>query len=121
MTLFHPEEDEEEDEDDLLRRTGDLVASSDRLPSGALRVSSRRRARFLSARHHPIRAQSCDAFVSSQMKKCLHANAARPSDDGLTTVQFHPSAQVVMTAGLDQSVSLFQVCRRAGVPGRRVT
>ncbi|XP_029692784.1 U3 small nucleolar RNA-associated protein 18 homolog isoform X2 [Takifugu rubripes] len=73
-------EDEEEDEDDLLRRTGDLVASSDRLPSGALR-----------------------------MKKCLHANAARPSDDGLTTVQFHPSAQVVMTAGLDQSVSLFQV------------
>lgn len=45
----------------------------------------------------------------SQMKKCLHANSARPSEDRLTTVQFHPSAQVVMTAGLDQSVSLFQV------------
>lgn len=45
LMLFHPEEDEEEDEDDeLLRRTGDLVASSDRLPSGVLRVSSRRRA-----------------------------------------------------------------------------
>uniref|UniRef100_A0A7N8X059 U3 small nucleolar RNA-associated protein 18 homolog n=1 Tax=Mastacembelus armatus TaxID=205130 RepID=A0A7N8X059_9TELE len=44
-----------------------------------------------------------------QMKKCLHANSARPSEDRLTTVQFHPSAQVVMTAGLDQSVSLFQV------------
>ncbi|GLD73150.1 U3 small nucleolar RNA-associated protein 18 homolog, partial [Lates japonicus] len=43
------------------------------------------------------------------MKKCLHANSARPSDDRLTTVQFHPSAQVVMTAGLDQSLSLFQV------------
>ena len=43
------------------------------------------------------------------MKKCLPANSARPSEDRLTTVQFHPSAQVVMTAGLDQSVSLFQV------------
>uniref|UniRef100_A0A8D3EAL1 U3 small nucleolar RNA-associated protein 18 homolog n=1 Tax=Scophthalmus maximus TaxID=52904 RepID=A0A8D3EAL1_SCOMX len=72
--------DGEEEEDDLLRRTGNFVVSSDRLPSGILR-----------------------------MKKCLHANTARPSDDRLTTVQFHPSAQVVMTAGLDQSVSLFQV------------
>uniref|UniRef100_A0A3Q2VT14 UTP18 small subunit processome component n=1 Tax=Haplochromis burtoni TaxID=8153 RepID=A0A3Q2VT14_HAPBU len=44
-----------------------------------------------------------------QVKKCLHANSTRPSEDRLTTVQFHPSAQVVMTAGLDQSVSLFQV------------
>lgn len=75
------DEDEDEDEDDeLLRRTGNFVASSDRLPSGVLRI-----------------------------KKCLHANAARPSEDRLTSVQFHPSAQVVMTAGLDQSVSLFQV------------
>ncbi|XP_040917793.1 U3 small nucleolar RNA-associated protein 18 homolog isoform X2 [Toxotes jaculatrix] len=74
------EEEEEEEEDDLLRRTGNFVASSDSLPSGILR-----------------------------MKKCLHANSARPSEDRLTTIQFHPSAQVVMTAGLDQSVSLFQV------------
>ncbi|XP_050929864.1 U3 small nucleolar RNA-associated protein 18 homolog isoform X2 [Lates calcarifer] len=74
------EDDDEEEEDDLLRRTGNFVASSERLPSGVLR-----------------------------MKKCLHANSARPSDDRLTTVQFHPSAQVVMTAGLDQSLSLFQV------------
>ncbi|XP_051275949.1 U3 small nucleolar RNA-associated protein 18 homolog isoform X2 [Dicentrarchus labrax] len=74
------EDDEDDEDDDLLRRTGNFVASSDSLPSGILR-----------------------------MKKCLHANAARPSEDRLTTVQFHPSAQVVMTAGLDQSVSLFQV------------
>ncbi|XP_071320771.1 U3 small nucleolar RNA-associated protein 18 homolog [Trachinotus anak] len=74
------EEEEEEEEDDLLRRTGNFVASSDSLPSGVLR-----------------------------MKKCLHANSARPSEDRLTSVQFHPSAQVVMTASLDQSVSLFQV------------
>lgn len=74
------DEEEEEDEDDLLRRTGNFVGSSDGLPGGILR-----------------------------MKKCLHANGARPSEDRLTTVQFHPSAQVVMTAGLDRSVSLFQV------------
>ncbi|KAK2833936.1 hypothetical protein Q5P01_017825 [Channa striata] len=74
------DEEEEEDEDNLLRRTGNFVASSDSLPSGILR-----------------------------MKKCLHANSARPSEDRLTTVQFHPSAQVIMTAGLDQSISLFQV------------
>uniref|UniRef100_A0A3B4YXY7 U3 small nucleolar RNA-associated protein 18 homolog n=1 Tax=Seriola lalandi dorsalis TaxID=1841481 RepID=A0A3B4YXY7_SERLL len=74
------DENEEEEEDDLLRRTGNFVAFSDTLPSGIVR-----------------------------MKKCLHANSARPSEDRLTTVQFHPSAQVVMTAGLDQSVSLFQV------------
>nr|XP_057906182.1 U3 small nucleolar RNA-associated protein 18 homolog [Doryrhamphus excisus] len=75
------EEEEEEDEgDDLLRRTGTLVASSDTLPGGIVR-----------------------------MKTCLHANAARPSTSKLTTVQFHPTAQVVLTAGLDCSLSLFQV------------
>ncbi|RVE70045.1 hypothetical protein OJAV_G00084250 [Oryzias javanicus] len=75
-----PEEEEEEEEEDLLRKTGNLVASSESLPSGVLK-----------------------------MKKCLHANSARPSEDRLTAVQFHPSAQVVMTAGLDRSISLFQV------------
>nr|XP_061805630.1 U3 small nucleolar RNA-associated protein 18 homolog [Nerophis lumbriciformis] len=74
------DDDDEEEADDLLRRTGNLVASSDELSSGILR-----------------------------MKRCLHANAARPSSDGLTSVQFHPTAQVVLTAGLDCSLSLFQV------------
>ncbi|XP_023812945.1 U3 small nucleolar RNA-associated protein 18 homolog isoform X2 [Oryzias latipes] len=72
--------EEEEEDDDLLRKTGNFVGSSESLPSGILK-----------------------------MKKCLHANSARPSEDRLTTVQFHPTAQVVMTAGLDQSISLFQV------------
>lgn len=49
------------------------------------------------------------------MKKCAFANAARPSDERLTTVQFHRSAQVVMTAGLDRSISLFQVRTRTPV------
>ncbi|XP_029614353.1 U3 small nucleolar RNA-associated protein 18 homolog [Salmo trutta] len=72
--------DEDSDGDDLMRKTGNFVGSSDSLPKGIIR-----------------------------MKKCLHANNDRPSEDRLTTVQFHPSAQVVMTAGLDQSISLFQV------------
>nr|XP_033818141.1 U3 small nucleolar RNA-associated protein 18 homolog [Geotrypetes seraphini]XP_033818142.1 U3 small nucleolar RNA-associated protein 18 homolog [Geotrypetes seraphini]XP_033818143.1 U3 small nucleolar RNA-associated protein 18 homolog [Geotrypetes seraphini] len=74
------ESEEEDDEDDFLRKTGNLLSASDSLPKGIL-----------------------------QMKNCLNANHERPSEARLTTVQFHPSAQVVMTAGLDQSLSLFQV------------
>lgn len=39
--LFVPTaaEEDEDEEDDLLRRTGNFVVSSDRLPSGILRVS----------------------------------------------------------------------------------
>uniref|UniRef100_A0A3B3Z942 U3 small nucleolar RNA-associated protein 18 homolog n=1 Tax=Periophthalmus magnuspinnatus TaxID=409849 RepID=A0A3B3Z942_9GOBI len=48
-------------------------------------------------------------LVLLQMKKCLDANSARGSSDSLTSVQFHPNAQVVMTTGIDQSLSLFQV------------
>lgn len=50
------------------------------------------------------------------MKKCLHVNRARPSQGRLTSVQFHPSAQVALTAGLDQSISLFQVSSPARRP-----
>lgn len=39
----------------------------------------------------------------------MPANQERFADGRLATVQFHPSAQVVMTAGHDRSVSLFQV------------
>uniref|UniRef100_A0ACB8EKW1 Uncharacterized protein n=1 Tax=Sphaerodactylus townsendi TaxID=933632 RepID=A0ACB8EKW1_9SAUR len=75
------EDDSEEDEDvDLLRKTGNFLTTSESLPRGIL-----------------------------QLKKCLPANNERLSDVKLTTVQFHHSAQVVMTAGIDQSVSLFQV------------
>lgn len=77
------EEEEEEDDDDddnLLRKTGNFVGSSESLPKGIIKI-----------------------------KKCLNANNDRPADDRLTTVQFHPCAQVVMTAGLDHSISLFQV------------
>ncbi|XP_056406589.1 U3 small nucleolar RNA-associated protein 18 homolog [Hyla sarda] len=74
------DDDDEDDEDNLLSKTGDLLAKSTYLPKGILEI-----------------------------KRCAHANSERPSNGPLTTVQFHPAAQVVMTAGLDHSISLFQV------------
>ncbi|XP_072502832.1 U3 small nucleolar RNA-associated protein 18 homolog [Notamacropus eugenii] len=74
------EDDSDEDEDDLLKRTGNFISTSASLPRGIL-----------------------------QMKSCLNANAERPSSAKISSVQFHPSAQVIMVAGLDNSVSLFQV------------
>ena len=44
------------------------------------------------------------------MTNCQHANAERPTTARISSVQFHPRAQVVMVAGLDNAVSLFQVC-----------
>ncbi|XP_078385220.1 U3 small nucleolar RNA-associated protein 18 homolog isoform X1 [Cetorhinus maximus] len=72
--------DDESDDEDLLRKTGNFVSCSDALPKGLL-----------------------------QIKSCKNANHSRPSDAKLTTTQFHPAAQVIMTAGIDQSISLFQV------------
>ncbi|XP_074900536.1 U3 small nucleolar RNA-associated protein 18 homolog [Buteo buteo] len=73
--------DSDSDEDDnLLCRTGNFVSNSESLPRGILKI-----------------------------KTCLPANQERLANGRLATVQFHPSAQVVMTAGHDRSVSLFQV------------
>ncbi|OXB59410.1 hypothetical protein ASZ78_009710 [Callipepla squamata] len=69
-----------DEDDDLLCRTGNFVSSSDSLPRGIL-----------------------------EMKSCVPANQERLADGKLSTVQFHPSAQVVLTAGRDRSLSLFQV------------
>uniref|UniRef100_A0A8C3P2K9 U3 small nucleolar RNA-associated protein 18 homolog n=1 Tax=Cyanoderma ruficeps TaxID=181631 RepID=A0A8C3P2K9_9PASS len=71
---------ESDEEDDLLRRTGNFITSSESLPRGILKMST-----------------------------CVPANQERFANGKLVTVQFHPSAQVVMTAGHDRSVSLFQV------------
>ncbi|XP_061311405.1 U3 small nucleolar RNA-associated protein 18 homolog isoform X3 [Pezoporus flaviventris] len=70
---------ESDEDDDLLRRTGNFVTNSESLPRGILKMGI-----------------------------CLPANQERFADGRLATVQFHPSAQVVMTAGHDRSVSLFQ-------------
>ncbi|KAM6049758.1 U3 small nucleolar RNA-associated protein 18 homolog [Theristicus caerulescens] len=67
-------------DDDLLCRTGNFISNSESLPRGILKMSA-----------------------------CPPANQERFANGRLATVQFHPSAQVVMTAGQDRSVSLFQV------------
>ncbi|XP_051490910.1 U3 small nucleolar RNA-associated protein 18 homolog isoform X2 [Apus apus] len=69
-----------DEDDDLLCRTGNYISTSESLPRGILKMST-----------------------------CLPANQERFAEGKLATVQFHPSAQVVMTAGQDRSVSLFQV------------
>ncbi|XP_051727608.1 U3 small nucleolar RNA-associated protein 18 homolog isoform X2 [Ctenopharyngodon idella] len=74
------ESEDEDESEELLRRTGNFIGSSDSLPKGTIKI-----------------------------KRCLNANNECPSTSQLTTVQFHPSAQIVMTAGLDHSISLFQV------------
>nr|XP_045008210.1 U3 small nucleolar RNA-associated protein 18 homolog [Jaculus jaculus] len=74
------DDESEEDEDDLLQRTGNFISTSTSLPKGILK-----------------------------MKNCQHANAERPTTARITSVQFHPGAQVVMVAGLDNAISLFQV------------
>ncbi|KAG7317436.1 hypothetical protein KOW79_019734 [Hemibagrus wyckioides] len=72
--------DDDDDDDELLKRTGNYVAASESLPKGIIR-----------------------------MKKCLNANNANPGEGRLTSLQFHSSAQVILTAGLDHTISLFQV------------
>ncbi|XP_053349383.1 U3 small nucleolar RNA-associated protein 18 homolog [Clarias gariepinus] len=78
------DDDEDEDDDDedneLMQRTGNYIAASETLPKGIIKI-----------------------------KKCLNANNANPGEGRLTSVQFHTSAQVILTAGLDHTVSLFQV------------
>lgn len=74
-----PAEDSDSDED-LSTKTGTFTQSSENLPKGILK-----------------------------MKKCADVNSSRKSSDALTSVQFHPSAQVAMTTGMDRSLSLFQV------------
>ncbi|XP_004395270.1 PREDICTED: U3 small nucleolar RNA-associated protein 18 homolog isoform X2 [Odobenus rosmarus divergens] len=74
------DDESEEDEDDLLQRTGNFISTSASLPKGILKL-----------------------------KNCLPANAERPTTARISSVHFHPRAQVVMVAALDNAVSLFQV------------
>ncbi|XP_066442201.1 U3 small nucleolar RNA-associated protein 18 homolog isoform X2 [Eleutherodactylus coqui] len=74
------DDDEDDNEDNLLSKTGNLLAKSTYLPKGIL-----------------------------QIKKCLNANSERCTKLPLSTVQFHPFSQVLMTASHDCSISLFQV------------
>lgn len=79
QTRTRPAEDSDSDED-LTTKTGTFTRSSENLPKGILK-----------------------------MKKSADVNSSRRSSDSLTSVQFHPNAQVAMTTGMDRSLSLFQV------------
>lgn len=72
--------DADSDVDELLTSTGTHLVTSSALSPGVL-----------------------------QIKCCPNANADSPSKGKLTSVQFHPSAQVLLTASIDQSLRLFQI------------
>lgn len=64
LRLCVPEAEEDEDEeDDLLRRTGNFVASSDSLPSGILRVSESSRLLFVCQAVPPDSIQNIAHFT----------------------------------------------------------
>ncbi|ELT96062.1 hypothetical protein CAPTEDRAFT_223828 [Capitella teleta] len=81
------EKDESEKKDDpdsdtegLLTSTGDYIASSALLPRGLI-----------------------------QMRSCADANKQYTSQGRLNASEFHPSAQVLLAAGMDQRLNLFQI------------
>ncbi|KAL3880630.1 hypothetical protein ACJMK2_032854 [Sinanodonta woodiana] len=73
-------EDGDSDVEELLHKTGSYLAESLTLPKGFL-----------------------------QIKQCTDANKETSSKSKLQSVEFHPTAQVLLTGGLDQTLNLFQV------------
>lgn len=74
------ESDVDSDVDELLTRTGTHLVTSSALPPGVLEI-----------------------------KRCPDVNSDSPSKGKLTSVQFHQTAQVLLTGSTDQSLRLFQV------------
>lgn len=74
------EDDDEDDENRFLRRTGDYLTTSHRLPKTNL-----------------------------DYQKVKDANKERPTQARISSVQFHPTSQVLLAAGLDNNLNLFQV------------
>lgn len=79
------DESDENDEENMFQQTGNLLATK--------KSSSRA----------PIPANIID------IKASLDANFEEPQHARLKAVEFHPTAQVVLTGGLSQKLSLFQV------------
>ncbi|XP_069129328.1 U3 small nucleolar RNA-associated protein 18 homolog [Argopecten irradians] len=72
--------DDDSDTEELTTRTGNFLTTDKSLPKGYL-----------------------------QIKQCPNANRDSPPQGKLYAVEFHPSAQVILTAGSNQTLSLFQV------------
>lgn len=75
-----PDKSDNEEDDELLRSTQTYLTDSAALPKGVL-----------------------------QMKKCTNANIETPSQCKLRCLEFHPTAQVMLTAGANQTLNLFQI------------
>lgn len=72
---------EEEGGGDILKRTGNLLATSlERLPKGTI-----------------------------DLKRMKDANSAKRAQAVVSSVEFHPTASVLLTAGYHKTVDLFQV------------
>lgn len=77
------EDDDDNDEDSILKRAGNLLTSkSDYLPQGFLDI-----------------------------RRVKDANKEKPSNEkgALQCVEFHPSAKVLLTAGFNKTLTLFQI------------
>ncbi|XP_033744002.1 U3 small nucleolar RNA-associated protein 18 homolog [Pecten maximus] len=72
--------DDDSDAEELMSKTGNFLTTDRSLPKG---------------------------FI--QIKQCPNANRDSPPQGKLYAVEFHPSAQVILTAGSNQTLSLFQV------------
>ena len=76
---------EEEGGGDILKRTGNLLATSlERLPKGTI-----------------------------DLKRMKDANSTKRAQAVVRSVEFHPTASVLLTAGYHKTVDLFQVSRRS--------
>ncbi|XP_038057901.1 U3 small nucleolar RNA-associated protein 18 homolog [Patiria miniata] len=71
---------EEDEADRFLRRTGDYLTASESLPKGSLNI-----------------------------RKVTNANKEQYTKGKLSALEFHPTSQVLLTAGEDQSLHIFQV------------
>ena len=74
------EVEEEDNEIGILQRTGDLLARSERLPKGVI-----------------------------DLKRMKDANSAKRAQAVVKSVEFHPTANVILTAGYHKTLDLFQV------------
>jgi U3 small nucleolar RNA-associated protein 18 len=83
------EENDRDDDESLFKQTGNYLAST-----------SDRRAKTKSSLPKSI----------LDIKVCTDGNKEEPHQARLKSVEFHPSARVMLTAGLSQKLSLFQVC-----------
>jgi U3 small nucleolar RNA-associated protein 18 len=75
------------DEDDFFQHTGNFLQNTDK----------------------KVKAKTALPKSTIEIKVCTDANKEEPHQARLKCVEFHPSARVLMTAGLGQKLSLFQV------------